>query len=84
MDKGTDGYVRYLELVKDERRVREERYACKGLSAHQKYVFCFTCNKVMCMRQGARGCYTGHSMIVEIDRAMYERMKPGGDPVVRR
>jgi hypothetical protein len=84
MDKWTDGYARFLELRKDERQVKAERYATGGLSAHQKYVYCFRCNQVMCMRQGARGCYTGHSSIVEIDRAMYEGMKPGGDPVVRR
>ena len=43
--------------------------------SHHKYVYCMTCDRVMCMRSGANGCYTGHIGIVEISDASYETLR---------
>ena len=42
---------------------------------HHKIVYCSTCDRVMCMRTGANGCYTGHIGIVTISDATREMLR---------
>jgi len=44
----------------------------KACLNHHKLVYCFVCDRVLCMRFGAVGCYTGHSGIVTISDATRE------------
>ncbi len=41
---------------------------------HHKIVYCFMCDRIMCMRTGANGCYTGHTGIVTISDATREML----------
>lgn len=45
------------------------RENAKSRTNHRKIVYCFTCDRIMCMRTGANGCYTGHIGIVAISDA---------------
>ena len=47
--------------------------AKRGLN-HNKVVYCFMCDRVLCMRTGTVGCYTGHIGIVTISDATREML----------
>jgi hypothetical protein len=52
--------------------IRED---AKSRPNHHKTVYCSMCDRVMCMRTGAGGCYRGHIGIVTISRATAEMLR---------
>jgi len=47
----------------------------KSRPNHHKTVYCSMCDRVMCMRTGAGGCYRGHIGIVTISDATAELLR---------
>ena len=51
------------------------RENAKSRLNHHKHVYCSMCDRVMCMRIGVGGCYTGHIGIVTISDATREMLR---------
>jgi len=51
------------------------RENAKSRLNHHKTVYCSMCDRIMCMRTGANGCYTGHIGIVTISDATAETLR---------
>ena len=64
-----------LRLCLERLEAEAIRENAKSRPNHHKTVYCSMCDRVMCMRTGAGGCYRGHIGIVTISRATAEMLR---------